>query len=136
VPQPLNIVALDGVPVGTPAVGAARPTHLVLPSARRADIIVRGPSASVLDAQLATLAADTGPAGDLDPARPLVRILPRDNATLPVWRMPIPAVPARPLGLPAPRAARLWGAAVNATRRLFFSQDVEDPGDNLRPVRV
>jgi hypothetical protein len=136
VPQPLNIVAIDGVPVGTPPVGAARPTRVALPTARRAEIIVRGPDASVLDARLVTLAVDTGPVGDSDPARPLVRIVPRDNATLPVWRMPIPALPAGPLGLPAPRAARLWRSAVNASRRLFFSQDAEDPGNPLRPVGV
>ncbi len=98
VPQPLNIMALDGDPVGTPPAGAARPARLARPCARRAEIVFRGPDASVLDARLATLAVDTGPIGDAGPARPLVRILPRGNATRPVWRRPVPAVLARPLG--------------------------------------
>ena len=123
VPQPIVVVALDGVAVGTAPPGAAPPTRLSMPGARRAEIIVRGPDASVLDARLVTLAVDTGPVGDADPARPLARLLVSADAVGPSWRMPVPLVPPRPMPLPAPAASRLYQATPNVSRRLFFSQD-------------
>ena len=134
VPQPLSVIALDGVPVGTPRVGSAPPTSLKMPSARRAEIIVRGPDATVADARLVTLAVDTGPIGDSDPARPLVQLVPLGNATGPAWRMPVAALPPGPLSLPAPAASWLYRVVPNASRRLYFSQDDVDPANPQRPV--
>lgn len=134
VPQPLTLIALDGVPVGTPPIGAAPPTTLKMPGARRAEFIVRGPGASVTDARLVTLAVDTGPDGDSDPARPLLQLVADANATAPSWRMPVPALPPKALSLPAPAASWLYRASPNASRRLFFSQDPADPANPQRPV--
>jgi hypothetical protein len=137
VPQPLTVIGLDGVPVGTPPagpVGAAPPTTLKMPGARRAEIIVRGPDATVADARLVTLAVDTGPDGDSAPARPLLQLVVDGNATAPSWRMPVPALPPKSLGLPAPAASWLYRASPNVSRLLFFSQDPVDPANPLRPV--
>ncbi len=134
VPQPLNVIALDGVPVGTPPLGSSRPTSLFMPSARRAELIIQGPDASVADARLVTLNVNTGPTGDRDPARPLVQLVTFANATAPAWRMPVPALAPKPLDLPAPTVSWMYNVVPNATRRLFFSQDRFDPENPLRPV--
>jgi hypothetical protein len=123
VAQPLILIALDGVPVGTQSPGGARPTSVSLPVARRAELIVRGPDSSVTIAQVVTMAVDTGPAGDADPARPLILISARNDAVVPRWRMPVPVAPPRPLVLPAPAAAALLAMSPSVSRRLFFSQD-------------
>ena len=133
VPQPITLIALDGVPVGTPASGAAQPTRLSMPGARRAEFILKGPDTSVVDARLVTVAVNTGPLGDADPFRPLARLLPLADAVPPGWRMPVPLVPPRPLPLPAPAASRLYSSAPNISRRLFFSQD-SVRGFDLLPV--
>ncbi len=117
------LIALDGVPIGTQAAGVSRPTSVSLPGARRAEFIISGPDTSVATAQVVTLAVDTGPAGDADPARPLIFILARNDAMVPRWRMPIPLAPPRPLALPVPAAAALLSKSPNVSRRLFFSQD-------------
>jgi hypothetical protein len=128
----LILIALDGVPVGTQAAGASRPTSVSLPGARRAEFIVSGPDTSVATAQVVTLAVDTGPAGDVDPERPLILIVARNDAAVPRWRMPIPLAPPRPLKLPAPAAAALLSMSPNVSRRLFFSQDEVRDCSNIR----
>jgi FtsP/CotA-like multicopper oxidase with cupredoxin domain len=75
VPQPLEIVAIDGVPVNSQD-GAAtgRPLSLTrfrLPTASRVEFIVTTPAAGVASAELVTNAVDTGPDGDCDPGRTL-----------------------------------------------------------------
>src|SRR5437763_15384910 len=77
-PQPLQIVALDGVPTGSQD-GTRQGTpinakHVLIPTAGRAEFIVQGPTASVGTAALVTLAVDTGPDGDSDPERTLATI--------------------------------------------------------------
>src|ERR1700728_2502774 len=76
--QPLEVVALDGVPTGSQD-GTSRgkritQTDILLAPAARAEFIVTGPSANVKNATLMTLNVDTGPDGDNDPTRPVAAI--------------------------------------------------------------
>lgn len=127
VPQPLRIVALDGVPTGSQdGSGHGREvtqTDILLAPAARAEFIVTGPSASVQNATLLTLAVDTGPDGDSDPLRPLARIATTDSA--PELRLiPKRSEPAYPQPYEG-----LAGAEVTARRTLYFSEEPADPSD-------
>jgi FtsP/CotA-like multicopper oxidase with cupredoxin domain len=74
--QPLQVVGLDGVPVGSQE--GLRPgrsvllRHVLLPPAGRAEFIVTGPPRFVHSAILQTRDVYTGPAGDADPCRTLL----------------------------------------------------------------
>jgi FtsP/CotA-like multicopper oxidase with cupredoxin domain len=77
-PQPLEIVALDGVPIDSQD-GSRRGkiitrTDILLPTASRAEFIVKPPNPNVKKAELVTLNINTGPVGDDDPTRPLATI--------------------------------------------------------------
>src|SRR5262249_44938923 len=76
--QPLKLVSLDGVPIGsqdgTRTGRLQNRANLFLPPAARAEFIVTGPSAKVKNAILYTLKVYTGPEGDSDPTRPLAAI--------------------------------------------------------------
>jgi FtsP/CotA-like multicopper oxidase with cupredoxin domain len=78
VPQMLEVVALDGVAVGsqdgTRQGRLVNVTSLRIPPAGRAEFIVTGPSASVKEAVLTTGKIRTGPYGDNDPTRPLASL--------------------------------------------------------------
>ena len=79
-PQPIQLVALDGVPLGSQD-GTAQGklitvTDLRLPPAARMEFIVTGPSATVKSAQFMTLAINTGPDGDNDTRRVIANIEP------------------------------------------------------------
>lgn len=77
-PQPFHIVAFDSIALGSQdgkRQGALQTqTHVLLTPAGRAEFIVVAPTAKVENAMLVTRAVNTGPAGDIDPARPLARI--------------------------------------------------------------
>ena len=75
VAQPLTLVALDGVPIGSQD-GTTRgqtltQSHILIPTAGRAEFIVKAPAATVKKAVFQTLNVNTGPDGDNDPTRPL-----------------------------------------------------------------
>jgi len=78
VPQTMQLVGIDGVPVGSQ--DSTQPGQLVpvrhfkLPPAARVEFIVAAPPASVQLAQFITRSVDTGPIGDNDPQRPLATI--------------------------------------------------------------
>jgi len=78
VPQTVQVVAVDGVPVnsqdGTRPGGLIPVTHFTLPVASRVEFIAAAPPSSVQLAQLLTLGINTGPFGDNDPQRPLATI--------------------------------------------------------------
>ncbi len=78
VPQTIEIVAIDGVPVNSQdgaQPGSVIPvTHFRLPPASRVEFIVHAPSSSVNLAQLVTRNIQTGADGDDDPRRPLLNI--------------------------------------------------------------
>ncbi len=127
--QPLTIIALDGVPVGSQD-GAAQgssytQTDILIPPAGRAEFIVTGPSLSVKNATLKTLSVDTGPGGDNDPERPLAVIQLTQNATQASSRRvgEVSAVP------PQPRFPDLRTVKRTAMRTLNFSEIALDPSD-------
>ena len=124
VDQPLEIVALDGVPLGSQN-GSGKPktltaTHLLIPPAGRAEIIVSGPGPEVKVAGLATALVDTGPGGDPDPARPLFDIVQTENGSTlrNVTTVPLSSGPP-----PPQRFHDLDKAIPTANRKLYFSED-------------
>ena len=133
VPQPLTVVALDGVPVnsqdgkgqGSPFVAS----ELLIPPAGRGEFLVKGPAASVQTAQLVTLKVDTGPKGDNDPLRPLLSIQ-TDPAVTPPALM-TPAVNGRPV---PPMFAGLAATTPTAQRRLYFSEAPKNPNNPDGPT--
>ncbi len=78
VPQTIQLVAVDGVPVGSQ--DGTRPgnlipaTHFRLPPAARVEFLVAAPSPRVKLAQLITAGISTGQNGDCDPMRPVFNI--------------------------------------------------------------
>jgi FtsP/CotA-like multicopper oxidase with cupredoxin domain len=127
-PQPLQVVALDGVPTGsqdgTSQGKSITETDILLAPAARAEFIVAGPDSSVKNATLMTLNVDTGPDGDNDPTRPIAAIMASDNASEPPFNVPYASEPPhkqRFAGLDRERPA--------AERKLYFSEVLSDPTD-------
>ena len=120
VAQPLEIVALDGVPTGSKD-GSRRgkivtQDDVLLPPAGRAEFIIAAPSSTSTVAVLSTLAIDGGPASDSNPARPLAQIVATDAPSgLP--KSASPTGPARHM-----RFDDLANAKVTTTRGLYFSE--------------
>ncbi len=121
VAQPLEIVALDGVPTGSQD-GKTQGTiitqkDILIPPAGRAEFIVTAPGANVQKAVFMTQRIDTGPLGDSDPARPLADIQQSTNAKdVPPAIMPV----AGTIG--GGRFAGLDDSMVTAHRHLYFSE--------------
>ncbi len=121
-PQTLQLVALDGVPVGSQdgtEKGKLLPVRDIrLPPAARVEFILTGPSTKVKSAQFLTQAINTGPDGDNDTQRTLANIVLGGGAagadvnvsaqTLAPWHQ---------------RFEGLATAPVTATRRLYFSEN-------------
>ena len=132
-PQRLGVVAFDGVPTGSQN-GTRRgrvinATDILLPPAARAELIVDGPSASVRTASLVTLAVNTGPGGDNDPARPLATIEALGRGKL--------ALPGIPNIAGQPWRQRFEGLATTAATiqcKLYFSEVLSDPNNPLSPT--
>jgi FtsP/CotA-like multicopper oxidase with cupredoxin domain len=129
-PQRLQIVALDGVPTGSQD-GKRQGTiitqkDILIPPAGRAEFIVTGPSTSVKQAVLFTKHIDTGPAGDVDTARPLAQI----RLTNDLRKIPKAILPT---GLPVQgqRFAGLTDSMVTAHRTLYFDEKIHNPGGGL-----
>ena len=78
VPQTIQLVAIDGVPVnsqdGTQPGSLIPVKHFRLPPAARVEFIVNAPAPSVKLAQLVTQSIQTGSNGDCDPNRPIFNI--------------------------------------------------------------
>jgi hypothetical protein len=123
--QPLEVVALDGVPTGsqdgTRQGKSITMTHILIPPAGRAEFIMTGPSTSVAAATLFTLAPDNGPGGETyPPIRPLAKI----EADSPAADLPV--VPASRTAN-AQRFEGVADAIVSASRKLYFSEVLVDP---------
>jgi hypothetical protein len=122
--QPLEIIAIDGVPVGqgTGAIQALTDTHFLLPAGARVELVVTTPPTGA-EGQLVTRQVDAG-AGLPYPARPLALISPTGAAPVaPASRRHLKAALPRPL-----RFASLATAVPDARRRLFFSEGEISPG--------
>jgi FtsP/CotA-like multicopper oxidase with cupredoxin domain len=129
--QPLGLVALDGVPLnenGKPGDAVNWQTHLGVPPGGRVEFIVTGPPAKT-EGLLVTRSVDTGPAGENDPNRAIVRIVALEEAPEPRSRL---APSTRPL-LP-PGVSWLGDATPARTRRLYFSEKPIDPANPSGPT--
>jgi FtsP/CotA-like multicopper oxidase with cupredoxin domain len=126
--QPLEVVALDGVPTGSQD-GTSRgkritQTDILLGPAARAEFIVTGPSANVKNATLMTLNVDTGPDGDNDPTRPVAAIKVSADAPEPPLTIPYAFSPPH-----RQRFAELDRENPTVQRTLYFSEVISDPSD-------
>ena len=132
VPQPLGIVGIDGTPIrfqGSPSPAVQWINHIGVPPGARVEFIVEGPPPGV-PALLVTRAVDTGPAGENDPNRGLVAIRAAANAPDPQAALPAHAEP-----LPPPSRPWLGNVAPVRVRKLFFSEQPENPNDPNSPTK-
>ncbi|HTX14764.1 MAG TPA: multicopper oxidase domain-containing protein [Candidatus Baltobacteraceae bacterium] len=125
-PQPLGLVALDGVPLnenGAPGDFVDWQTHLGVPPGARVEFIVQGPPAGV-SGLFVTRSVDTGPGGENDPNRALATIT--ASADAPEPRSTLAASPE-----PLPRSKLPWLGSVAPviTRKLYFSEKLDDPNN-------
>jgi FtsP/CotA-like multicopper oxidase with cupredoxin domain len=129
-PQNLKIVGLDGVPTGsqdgTRQGKIVNATHILLPTAGRAEFIVSAPPRNVKSAIFITKAIDTGTAGDNDTQRTLATIHTDNSILNNGFEGMMLAVNAAP-GIQ--RFEGLAMAPVTANRKLFFSEVISDPTD-------
>jgi FtsP/CotA-like multicopper oxidase with cupredoxin domain len=126
-PQPMGLVALDGVPLNengtSPADYVSWQTHLGVPPGARVEFIVTGPPIGTRGL-LVTRTVDTGPGGENDPNRALATI--NASADAPELRSTLEASPV-PL-LPR-HEAWLGDVTPVRTRRLYFSEKLLDPSN-------
>lgn len=125
-PQPLGLVAIDGVPLNTnglPSDFVDTQTHLGVPPGARVEFIVKGPPAGV-SALLVTKTVNTGPSGENDPNRALATITVSKDAP-----EPSSVLAATPQPLPASQLPWLGSVAPVRVRRLYFSEKLLNPND-------
>lgn len=133
VPQPLTVVALDGVPTnsqdGSSKGKSIVEDHILVSPAARAEFIVTGPSLQVGSAALSTLKVNTGPDGDNDPERNIAVIQVRPDALASGASLPAASGPPPPA-----RFVGLRTAKPTAHRKLYFSEVILDPSNPNSPV--
>jgi FtsP/CotA-like multicopper oxidase with cupredoxin domain len=126
-PQPMGLVALDGVPLNESGTLAADyvswQTHLGVPPGARVEFIVTGPPAGVRGL-LVTRTVDTGPGGENDPNRALATITASESAAEQEPKLGASAAPP-----PAPHETWLGNITPVITRRLYFSEKLLDPSN-------
>jgi FtsP/CotA-like multicopper oxidase with cupredoxin domain len=124
VAQPLQVVALDGVPIGqgTGSIQTLTQTSILLGPGARAEFIAVTPKAGQ-QGQLVTQAIDTGAAGPLTPARPLATILAQAGSAPVASRLGAVRTAVR-----TTRFANLNVAAAASRRLLYFSETLKAPG--------
>ena len=133
-PQPLGLVAMDGVPIGYGLDGArvgdaVNPqTHLGIPPGARAEFIVEGPAEGETGL-LVTRTVDTGPGGENDTNRMLAKIVNSPDAPEPRSKLQ-----SSPQPLPPPARQWLGDVAPVRVRRLYFSEKLLNPDDPTSAV--
>ncbi len=131
VPQPLGVVALDGVPIDDNGVGGRglfwRP-HILVPPGGRAEFILKGPPLGA-HASLTTRGVDTGPAGENDPTRLLATIMAAPDAPAPHSKLA-----AAPAALRRQSPAALKDVPPVRVRKLYFSEKPQNPVDPKSPT--
>jgi FtsP/CotA-like multicopper oxidase with cupredoxin domain len=132
VAQPLKLVAIDGVPIGsqdgTVPGQTLTQTDILIAPAGRAEFIVTAPSASVKSAVFQTLNIDTGPDGDNDPTRPLAVI--QSSSVAP----PLPITESPSGTVPGALFSNLATTTPTASRTLYFSEVLSDPSNPASPT--
>jgi FtsP/CotA-like multicopper oxidase with cupredoxin domain len=130
-PQPLGLVALDGVPLsenGKSGDPVAWQTHLGVPPGARVEFIMKGPPTGVTGL-FVTRSVDTGPGGENDPNRAIARIIASEDAPEPRSKLAAASTP-----LPASGTPWLGDVAPVRTRRLYFSEKPVDPNNPNGPT--
>jgi FtsP/CotA-like multicopper oxidase with cupredoxin domain len=125
-PQPLGLVAMDGVPLnqnGLPADFVDWQTHLGVPPGARVEFIVKGPPAGV-SGLLVTRSVDTGMGGENDPNRTIAIIAASKDAPEPRSQLA-----AAPKPLPPAQTPWLGSVAPVRVRRLYFSEKLLEPNN-------
>ena len=125
-PQPMGLVALDGVPLGeNPSLPdvVSWQKHLGVPPGARVEFIVTGPPVGV-PGLFVTRTVDTGPGGENDTNRALATITASVDA--PELRSKLALSPTP---LPAPRLPWLGDVTPVRTRRLYFSEKLLEPNN-------
>ncbi len=126
VPQSFGVISIDGVPLHYG--GSTGPTvkwvdHYALPPGARVEFLIDPPPEGVAG-QLVTRSVDTGPGGENDPIRQLATIAATAAATEPAVRMSLhPSPPS------TPAVPWIGDVAPQRTRRLYFSEEPQDPND-------
>ncbi len=131
-PQLLGVVSIDGIPLsenGTDPDRIIWESHLALPPAGRVEFIFKGLPEGA-QGSFVTRSVDTGPAGENDPTRPLAKILAAQDASEPRSRFA-----ASPLPLPPPSSVWIGNVAPAHTRKLYFSEQQQDPSDPNSPTK-
>src|SRR3984885_11316294 len=128
-PQPLGVVAMDGVPLshGDPLGESIDwQTHLGIPPGARAEFIVNGPAQGETGL-LVTRTVDTGPGGENDPNRMLAKIVASPDA-----REPHSILNSSPQAFPLDKTAWLGDLQPVRVRHLYFSEKLADPKSGHR----
>jgi FtsP/CotA-like multicopper oxidase with cupredoxin domain len=124
-PQPLGVVAIDGVPINASGQTAAIEwrEHLGIPPGGRIEFLVTTPAPGT-SALLVTRTVDTGQGGENDPNRTLAAVVATADAPEPRSRLATTPVPLPP-------AMRPWLGSVAPVRvrKLFFSEELSDPNN-------
>ena len=130
VPQPLQIVAFDGVPTGSKdgrhQGTIVTETNIFLVPSARAEFIVAAPPSTVKKAQLVTLTIDGGPSSDVNPYRPFATI---QTSTAP-QHLPVLAAPSRAIA--KLRFDDLANAKITATRSIAAASTPSGGGSSPR----
>jgi len=129
--QALGVVALDGVPINENGLSGNRViwrSHLGIPPGGRIEFIVKGPAEGV-EGSLITRSVNTGVGGENDPTRPLATIITSQQAP-----EPRSTLASSPTPLSPPALAWLGNAEPVRTRKLYFSEKLQDPNNPNSPT--
>lgn len=128
-PQPLELIAVDGVPIGRREGTPDRSAKLLIAPGGRAEFIVTTPPAGVA-ARLMTYYYDTGPQGTVHPERIVATIVSRaDNPPA------ASSIPGMPRATTAPAFAGLDSIQPVRERKLYLSEDRPDLLDPRQAAR-
>jgi len=129
--QPLGVVALDGAPINENGLAGARiiwEKHVGVPPGGRVEFILKGPPEGLLG-KLITLSVNTGTGGENDPIRPLAKITASNAAPETKSKLS-----TNPSPLPPPATAWIGNVKPVRTRKLFFSEKLQDSNDPNSPT--
>jgi FtsP/CotA-like multicopper oxidase with cupredoxin domain len=125
-PQQLGLVAIDGVPLnwrGGSAPAITSVDHIGVPPGARVEFVLRGPPQGV-PGLLVTRTVDTGQGGENDPNRALAELIADPDAAATQATLPLEVTP-----LAAPRLPWLGDTPPVRTRKLYFSEKLDNPSD-------